>query len=528
MSKPILNITKSRLLIAKTFALPLLLSPFAHSGAFVGYAGADIATNGAWRTNSVVKPLDPDGNNIYGTDGWQAGSWAAGASLPAYATVAVNAPNSFDAANLGGVTYLSLDNPVAAGVLETGVHYYGNAVTGNEQDFYTITLTGAADFRIGIITDHTDLAAISPSQLRVRQTAGGSANSGLIATIDRDLDGDYYFFDITGGQAGDTFVVSGVVSTFPDGTPPGAQSNGLGGITFDTITPSQAVIRYAGADIDTQGAWRTSSVVKPLDVDANNIYGTDGWQAGSWAAGVSLPAYATVAVNAPSSFDAANDGATYLSLDNPNGAGVFESGVHYYGSAVTGTEQNFYTITLTQAADFRLGIITDHTDFIPISPSQLRVWQAVGGSANSGLIVTIDRDLDGDYYFFDITGGQAGDTFVVSGVVSTFPEDQPIGARSNGLGGITFDSIPQPNAFAVRIVPNAENPGSYDFTWGETKSGKVYDLVSSIDLSTPPNTWQVWQGQANLAATPPTNTLTNIAGGGNQKRFFVVVEKNAP
>jgi hypothetical protein len=113
-------------------------------------------------------------------------------------------------------------------------------------------------------------------------------------------------------------------------------------------------------------------------------------------------------------------------------------------------------------------------------------------------------------------------------VVSTFPEDQPIGARSNGLGGITFDSIPQPNAFAVRIVPNAENPGSYDFTWGETKSGKVYDLVSSIDLSTPPNTWQVWQGQANLAATPPTNTLTNIAGGGNQKRFFVVVEKNAP
>lgn len=63
MSKPILNITKSRLLIAKTLALPLFFSPFAHSGAFVGYAGADIDTNGAWRTNSVVKPMDADGNN---------------------------------------------------------------------------------------------------------------------------------------------------------------------------------------------------------------------------------------------------------------------------------------------------------------------------------------------------------------------------------------------------------------------------------------------------------------------------------
>jgi hypothetical protein len=228
-------------------ALPFFLPSASDAATVIAYAGADITTNGAWRTNSVVKPLDADGNNIYGTDGWQAGSWAAGVSLPAYATVAVNAPNSFDAASLSGVTYTSLDNPNGVGVLETGVHYYGSAVTGTEQDFYTITLTQAADFRLGMITDHTDFAAISPSQLRVRQTVGGSANSGLITTIDRDLDGDYYFFDITGGQAGDTFVVSGVVSTFPDGTPPGARSNGLGGITFDTIPePSISILGGLG------------------------------------------------------------------------------------------------------------------------------------------------------------------------------------------------------------------------------------------------------------------------------------------
>jgi len=193
--------------------------------ASIGYVGADVTTNDAWRTTTLAKALDGDADNVYGTDGWEARSWAASFSHPAYATVAINAPSSYP----GNASYAYLDNPAATGPapvanIVSGVHYYGGA---GEQDFYTATLTQAVDFRLGIITDNTDFAAISPSSLRVRQTVGGGANSGLIsAAADRDNDGDYYFFDVTGGQVGDAFVVSGV----QDG---GHGSNGLAGITFD-------------------------------------------------------------------------------------------------------------------------------------------------------------------------------------------------------------------------------------------------------------------------------------------------------
>ena len=81
--------------------------------------------------------------------------------------------------------------------------------------------------------------------------------------------------------------------------------------------------------------------------------------------------------------------------------------------------------------------------------------------------------------------------------------------------------------FSVVITPNAVTPGNYDFTW-QSQSGKTYDLVSATDLSTPPATWSVWNGQSDIAATPPSNALTDIPGGGDARRFFAIIEKDAP
>jgi hypothetical protein len=36
----------------------------------------------------------------------------------------------------------------------------------------------------------------------------------------------------------------------------------------------------------------------------------------------------------------------------------------------------------------------------------------------------------------------------------------------------------------------------------------------------------VWLGNSGIAATPPLNTLTAIDGGGDPRRFFVVVERD--
>ena len=112
----------------------------------------------------------------------------------------------------------------------SGVVYASPGGAAVQNDIIEVTVSSDHSFRLGIITDNADFTTISPTSLRVRQTAGGSADSGLIpASSGRDKNGDFYFFDITGAQAGDKFMVSGV-------NDPGFGSNGLYGVTFDTTT----------------------------------------------------------------------------------------------------------------------------------------------------------------------------------------------------------------------------------------------------------------------------------------------------
>ncbi|MGB6221279.1 hypothetical protein [Haloferula sp.] len=77
----------------------------------------------------------------------------------------------------------------------------------------------------------------------------------------------------------------------------------------------------------------------------------------------------------------------------------------------------------------------------------------------------------------------------------------------------------------LTISANGSNPGNYDFSW-TSQDGKLYDLVSSTDLATPISTWSVWEGNADIAGTSPSNGLTNVPGGGNTTRFFAVIEKD--
>jgi hypothetical protein len=90
-------------------------------------------------------------------------------------------------------------------------------------------------------------------------------------------------------------------------------------------------------------------------------------------------------------------------------------------------------------------------------------------------------------------------------------------------------NVPAPSSgpFAFSILPNTMTPGNYDFTW-TSQAGKEYDLVSSTDLSTAIATWPVWDGRTGLPATPPENVLAGVPGGGDTRRFFALVEKDAP
>ncbi|MCH7228138.1 hypothetical protein [Haloferula sp. A504] len=99
-----------------------------------------------------------------------------------------------------------------------------------------------------------------------------------------------------------------------------------------------------------------------------------------------------------------------------------------------------------------------------------------------------------------------------------------------GLGGYFTDdggTLTVVSQSAPLRLTISRNSGLYDFSWN-SRENKVYDLVSSTGLTDPPLAWPVWDGRSSLAADPPTNTLTGIPGGGDSRRFFAVIERDAP
>ena len=106
----------------------------------------------------------------------------------------------------------------------------------------------------------------------------------------------------------------------------------------------------------------------------------------------------------------------------------------------------------------------------------------------------------------------------------------------------TFDEIRIGDSYADVTVPLVatnfpltitRTGANYDFSW-PSKSGKVYDLLSSTNLSTSPATWAVYDPDgpggndpySDILATASTNVLSNVPASG-PARFLVVAEKDA-
>jgi hypothetical protein len=170
-----------------------------------------------------------------------------------------------------------------------------------------------------------------------------------------------------------------------------------------------------------------------------------------------------------------------------------------------------------------------------------------GGPIEGGLafhLVAGNVQLTADAALPSFTGGVGFQTITRTYTIAALPDGVSAGdpltvvlgvEDTNTLGNrmiwddVVLEVVSSPLAsdFQVIITPTAGSPGNYDFEW-ESQAGKLYDLVSATDLSTASNTWPVWNGRADLTATPPTNTLTDIPGGGDPRRFFVLIEKDAP
>lgn len=214
-----------------------------------------------------------------------------------------------------------------------------------------------------------------------------------------------------------------------------------------------ASLSVVGVDEVTNDAWRTSGVSKSLDADSDNIYGTDGYFIAQHADGtdISQPLYATVATVGGPGIEAAGAENHQSVFDDVTQTGVgpvadLVAGDYWFNQGgATGTEDAFFTVTLNASASFRLGVITDQTNN---NPAGLH-WEASRGirvtgpgGLDTGQIDAVGpgeawRNGDVDYVLFDISG-DPGDVFTVIGV----HDDR---WNANALGGVFFDTIPEPS-----------------------------------------------------------------------------------
>lgn len=216
-----------------------------------------------------------------------------------------------------------------------------------------------------------------------------------------------------------------------------------------------AVITYLGGEVDTQAGWRTAAVDKPntLDLDGDNVYGTDGYDVimhhpdTSFQYKESLPSYISSSGVAAGVSPWANATAAfgYAVVDDPAG-GTGNAGI-FYRYHDTGTYANYLTFTVASDKDFVVGILSSVSNpgggMAALSGGHL--YQTVGGDGNSGQEAmthhtsaqAADTGKRLAYNFFQVEGAKAGDVFV-------FDAAPTEAFQASGPWGITYDAIPEP------------------------------------------------------------------------------------
>ena len=176
-----------------------------------------------WRTTTVAKPLDADGDNVYGTDGWIRPYGPHGhdpyVSNPSYLSVQyLGMQNIDDRPTEGYVDDAVLSGPAPIADVEAG----RVEKPGTVNDMIQIDVTADASFRLGVMSDFIVLYAgagpeAAPTGIRVRQTIGGAGDSNWIRVPAKNGVADFMFFDIIDAKAGDQFIVYVASSTNPWG-----------------------------------------------------------------------------------------------------------------------------------------------------------------------------------------------------------------------------------------------------------------------------------------------------------------------
>ena len=211
-----------------------------------------------WRTASIAKSVDVDGNDVYGSLG--AMVWGDGNGSSSHLTSAIQTSGTSAAGTLGWSLIGQTVNPDLGIGLQSFVHaqyVQMDNLTGSalqtpgvgsispSSGTVTFQLNGQASnylgrvVRVGIVQDYQEPSAVNDQDklFALSQTAGSGSDWVSFTTITRDDLPDMYFFDITNAAPGDQFTLTGFAN--PATTASGGLAS-LGTITLDLSVPPGA------------------------------------------------------------------------------------------------------------------------------------------------------------------------------------------------------------------------------------------------------------------------------------------------
>ena len=197
---------------------------------------------------------------------------------------------------------------------------------------------------------------------------------------------------------------------------------------------------YIGTSWDVGSGWRTASVSK-LDIDGNNILGSDGWYCfGGSPTSSQVPGYIN-AWTATGSIYAGNS--NYAKIDNPVTTPGTSPSTETSGTANPNPGANSPAVILTFTLagnvpqNIRIGMMIDNLDTVAYNPSSLSLVSLTTGASASANVTSSQNskyaDRIPDWVFFEIDGGVSGEQYEIQAYGSA--------AGIATMGAVAFDSI---------------------------------------------------------------------------------------